>query len=476
MDNSFAFVIFGITGNLSSGMLIPALYDIAEKELLPENIHIIGNARKPMSSEEIREYIKKVLEQENRHHKHPIKPAVFESLVSKISYIDGHLDSPDFYIKLKQFLSSYSNKIFYLATYPELYPDIFENLNKTGLNTEDRGWVRLLIEKPFGYDLESARSLNQLLHKYFKEDQIYRIDHYLGKETLQNILTFRFSNGIFEPVINQDYVDHIQVTLAEDFGIGQRGGFYDKVGALKDVGQNHLLQMLTFATMDTPPEFSNDAITRERIKILKSLVPMPEKIIFGQYEGYKNEPNVDPNSKTDTFFAFKTEIDNDRFKGVPIYIRSGKNLAETVAEISIVFKTPIKRIFKHLESGEEPNVLIYRIQPNEGIVLRFLTKKPGPEVELESTYMQYCYPQKGDTHALPDPHEKLILDAIRGDQTFFNEAEEVEAQWAFIDPLAQRKSEPIIYEPGSWGPKEADKLLEEDGKSWLEPSMQFCSI
>ncbi len=481
--DSFVLIIFGITGNLSQIKLIPALYDIAEKNLLPKDTTIIGIARQPRTKEEFQKYLDQVLHAENRHHKHEIKDEVFKSLTSKMHYLDGTLDDPNFYLKLKDYLNSLEkkgkncqNRIFYLATYPDLYHAVFENLQKSGLNSKKDGWTRLMIEKPIGHNRESAKDLNRLLLKYFTEDQIYRLDHYLGKETLQNILTFRFGNGIFEPLINSETVDHIQITAAEDFGIGLRGGYYDSVGALRDVGQNHLLQMLAFATMDTPTEFSNEAITKERVKILKSLKPLPYKLVLGQYEGYLKEKDVNPKSIKDTFFAFKTEIKNDRFKGIPIYIRGGKNLSQWVTEISVVFKVPENRLIRHKMFETEPNVLIYRIQPNEGIVLKILTKKPGHDDELEPEYMQFCYKADPHGHTLLDAYEKLIFDAIRGNQIFFNDAAEVETEWEYIDNLSEKNLKPISYKPGTWGPKEADELLAEDGREWLEPSMEFCRI
>lgn len=481
--DSFALVIFGITGNLAQLKLIPVLYDMAEKNLLPDGMVIVGIARKPMSREEFQDYFHQTLHLENIHHRHEIKEQVFKKLCSKIHYLDGNVDDSAFYPKLKNYLNNLTkkgfhcnNRIYYLATYPELYRYVFEGLQKNRLNKQNGGWVRLMIEKPIGHDLKSARALNRLLLKYFSEDQIYRLDHYLGKETLQNILTFRFSNGIFEPLINKDYIDHIQITATEDFGIGGRGGYYDQMGALKDVGQNHQLQMLSFATMDAPSEFSNEAVTLERIKILRSIVPLPKKVVFGQYRGYRKEANVNPKSNTDTFYALKTQIDNDRFKDVPIYIRAGKKLNQTVTEISIIFKNPTNRLLKKSYWGEEPNVLIYRIAPNEGVVLKILTKVPGYKIRLEPAYMQYCYRIDPHKHYIPDPYERLLIDTMRGDQTFFNDAEEVEAQWTFIDPLDHARGKPFLYEPGSWGPKEADKLIKEDGRAWLEPSMDFCRI
>lgn len=475
---SLALTIFGITSNLAQIKLIPALYDMAERDLLSENLVILGNARSPMSKIAFSNYINNILHAPNIHHKHLIKTEVVNKLLKKFHYLDGNLDDYNFYIKLNETLTKINalDKIFYLATYPDLYHHIFENLQKVGLNRQTKGFVRLMIEKPIGADLKSARSLNQLLLTYFEENQIYRLDHYLGKETLQNILTFRFSNGIFEPLINKDYIDHIQITAAEDFGIGRRGGYYDVVGALKDVGQNHQLQMLSFATMDAPSEFSNEAVTAQRIKILKSLKPLPQKIVFGQYEGYRKELNVDPNSTIDTYYALKTYIENNRFQDVPIYIKAGKKLAQTVTEIAIIFKNPVNRLLKKLDCGDEPNVLIYRIAPNEGIVLKILTKTAGHETKLEPAYMQFCYRSDPHSHYIPDPYERLLFDTIKGDQTFFNDAAEVEAQWAFVDLLIKMRKKPYLYKAGSWGPKEADKLIEEDDRSWLLPSMDFCRI
>lgn len=477
---SFALVIFGITGNLAQIKLIPALYDMAEKGLLPENMSIVGISRQKMTKEEFRKYFHKVLHLDNIHHKHEIKEKVFEDLCKRIHYLEGNVEDKAFYPKLKDYLNNLTkegkecnNRMYYLATYPNLYQTIFDNMQKLGLNKENGGWVRLIIEKPIGDDLKSAKELNNLLLKYFNEKQIFRLDHYLGKETLRNILTFRFANGIFEPLINKDYIDHIQITASEDFGIGNRGGYYDKVGALKDVGQNHQLQMLAFATMDAPLEFTNAAVAKERLKILKNLIPQPENVVFGQYEGYAKEANVDPKSNTDTFYAFKTNINNERFKNVPIYVRAGKKLAQIVTEISIIFKTST-RLFKHAELGSQPNVLIYRIQPNEGIVLKILTKKPGHDFKLEPEYMQFCYKIDPSTHYIPDPYERLLTDTIRGDQTFFNDAKEVEAQWAFIDPLVKTRGKRSVYKPGSWGPRQTDELLAKDGRSWLEPSLAFC--
>jgi glucose-6-phosphate 1-dehydrogenase len=384
MTESLTLIIFGITSNLAQIKLIPALYDMEENGNMPNKLTIVGNSRKVISKKELDEYVTNVLESDNKHHKHPIKKEVLQKLLSRMHHMVGNLDDPELYPRLNNFiletdesLKQEDNRIYYLATYPELYHHVFENLQMNSMNHQEKGFVRLMIEKPIGSDLESASELNKLVLKYFDESQVYRLDHYLGKETLQNILTFRFGNSIFEPVINHEFIDHIQITASEDFGIGKRGGYFDTVGSLKDVGQNHQLQMIAFATMDAPTDLTNEAITKERIKILEKLVPIPKKVVYGQYEGYTNEENVAKDSVTDTFYAFKTFIDNSRFRDVPIYVRAGKKLKETVTEIAIVFKNPVNKLFSHLNYGDQPNVLIYRIQPNEGIVLKILTKKNG---------------------------------------------------------------------------------------------------
>lgn len=475
MDN-FSLVIFGITSNLAQIKLIPALYDMEKNGLLPLGARVIGIARKPMDQSEIDVLIKTALQTENRHHTHTIDEQVQRKLINRFTHIAGavqnHLTYKTLISTLKN--SETDNCIYYLATFPDLYPTIFDQLNTHGLLKPKQGWARLMIEKPIGNDLASARQLNDLLQRYFKPEQVFRLDHYLGKQTLQNILTFRFGNGVFEPLMNKEHIDHIQITAAEDFGIGARGGYFDSVGALKDVGQNHLLQMLAFATMNAPTEFTNEAITRSRVHILNHLVPNPDSMVLGQYQGYLSEKNVADHSKTNTYFAFKTRLDFPRLKDVPIYVRGGKMLAGSATEISVVFKNPINRLFSHLDCGDEPNVLIYRIHPNEAIVLKILVKKPGHDEELEPTYMQFCYRElAGD---LPDAYEKLLYDAIKGDQTFFTDAEEVEAEWAFIDALKADQRPLHQYEPGSWGPKAADELIEQDGRFWLTPSMAFCKI
>lgn len=469
---SFTLILFGITGNLAKIKLIPALYDLAKRDLLPKDFNVIGIGRSEMDQESFKTYLREILHTKNHHHTHEIDESIVDNLLNHIEYLKGDLTDANLYKKLKE-KTEKKNKMFYLATFPDLYPTIFENIQNQGLNTS-KPWTRLVIEKPLGTNLETAKSLNKLLLTYFVEDQIFRLDHYLGKVTMQNILNFRFGNGIFEPLNTHNYLDHIQVTAAEDFGIGDRGRYYDTVGAFRDVGQNHVLQMIALSLMEAPTHLTNEAITKRRIELLKNLVPHSNRIIFGQYEGYTKEHYIEKNSQTDTFFAFKTSINNKRFKGVPIYVRGGKMLDRTVTEVAFIFKHPINRIYKELEGGMEPNVLIYRIQPNEGIVLKILAKTPGHDLALTPSYMQFCY--KHLTDELPDPYERLLIDALRGDQTFFIDAPEAEAQWEFSDQLTKVQGKPFVYKPGTWGPKEADALIEKDGRKWLEPSVEFCQF
>ncbi|NTV30958.1 glucose-6-phosphate dehydrogenase [candidate division WWE3 bacterium] len=480
MNDSFILVIFGITSNLARIKLIPALYDLFANNELPENVSIIGVARSQQTAEEFNQYISGVLQMENRHHMHPIDPAVVLRMLQTMHYVSGDVDNPNTYQKLISLFDSLEgesianrNRIFYLATYPDLYESIFNQLKQHNMTQQTQGWVRLMIEKPIGTDMASSQKLNNLLTEYFEENQLYRLDHYLGKETMQNIISFRFANGIFEHIMNSDYIDHVQITAAEDFGIGDRGGYYDAVGALKDVGQNHLLQMLALALMDQPKSLSDSDITEKRIELFSNITTMPDRHVRGQYNGYTSEKNVHPDSITDTFFAFKVLLNDKRFKQLPIYIRGGKKLTHTVTEIAIVFKNAEDRLFATFPNGRLPNVLIYRIQPNEGIVLRLITKKPGQLSELEETYMQFCY--KLYRPSLPDPYERLILDAFHGDQTFFIDAHEVEAQWGITDPYSQKKA-PFMYEAGTWGPQEADELIKADHREWLEPSLAFCTL
>jgi len=455
--NKLKLVIFGVTSNLSKIKLIPALYGLWLRGEFPGDLQIIGLSFRERSEEEIRSFLKDSLEGKKIN----FDKNTFEKFYKLFVFRSGDLGNGEIYKDVRKLLmgKDSANIMFYLATHPSLYASVFEKLKINKLNKSDNGWVKIMIEKPIGSDYKSSKELNDLMAKYFTESQIFRIDHYLAKETIQNILTFRFHNKIFEPVWNSKYIDHIQITAAESFGAELRNAYYDSVGALRDVAQNHVLQMLALVLMKKPKQFNNKQITAERMAILSKLVPMPRSLILGQYENYSQSKIL-----TDTFFAFKTEVDTKKFSKIPIYIRGGKKLKKTVAEISI--------IFKHSKE-DKANVLIFRIQPNEGIVLEMWMKKPGLEMKSEKGTMQFCYHQLGK---LSEAYERLLLDAINGEQTFFNDAVEVEAQWKFIDNLRSIQNKVLFYKSGTWGPKEADNLIKKDGREWLEPSEELCRI
>ncbi len=477
----FALIIFGGSGDNSYQKIYPALYDIAEKGHLPQDYAIIATGRK-YTQEEFYNFFEHSLTSDNRHHKHSVDNDIFKSLEKHIYFYQGDNTDPNFYKGLSKYLDKLvaeglpcGNRLFYAGVPQSLYQTIFTNMKKSGLDKSPCGWTRVIVEKPIGEDEVSARKLDKIITSAFSEDQIFRLDHYLGKETLENALVFRFKNSIFEPMLNAKNLDHIQITSSEDFSIFKRGKFYDATGALKDVGQNHILQMLAIATMEQPKDDSDEAMIGERLKLIKSLTTDPKDIVYGQYDAgvvhgkdavaYRNEESVPKNSKTDTFFAMKAYVNNVRFKNIPVYIRAGKQMAMWLTEISYVFK------------GEEQykNVLTIRVQPNEGIAVKLFTKKPGLELKVEPTYMQFCY-----KHHFPgqtfDAYEKLLQDVFAGRHTFFNTSEEVEAQWRFIDPLSKNRTPTRFYKAGSWGPKEAFDLIEKDGRKWLEPYPAFCLI
>jgi glucose-6-phosphate 1-dehydrogenase len=449
-------VIFGVTGNLAEIKLIPALFELWNKEQISRDVNIFGLSQRARTQEELWTYVSKAVLLKHSDIGQDLVRQFFE----RFRFLSGDLSDKFVYTELRDSLSGCKgNLIYYLATLPSLYQGIFGNLDKIGLNKNSGGWVKIMIEKPIGSDYKSARNLNILLKKYYKEEQIFRIDHYLAKDTIQNILAFRFHNDVFEPAWSGKNIDHIQITIAESFGVENRNAYYDSVGALKDVGQNHALQMLVFTLMGRPRVFDNRGITSKRMGVLRNLVPDKNSLILGQYENYSKE-----NINTNTFFAFKTTLSKGKFKDVPVYIRGGKKLAKTVAEISVVFKS---------KYNEQANVLVFRIQPNEGIVFRMAVKKPGFEMKCEKGTMQFCYHQIGK---LNDAYVRLLMDAITGEQTYFNDAIEIESQWKFIDGLKASEKKVISYVSGSWGPKETDELINRDGRSWIEPSEEICRI
>ncbi len=489
-----AIVVFGATGDLTHRKLIPALYNLAVDKLLPPNFAIIGFARRPWSDDYFREEMLKGVQEFSRRKP---DPKIWESFAQNLYYVQSEFDNTEGYQKLKDFLDRLDsekgiggNRLYYLSASPSYYETIVERLGDVGLSGRSRkaeqGYTRIIIEKPFGHDLQSARELNDLLHQFFSEDQIFRIDHYLGKETVQNILVFRFANSIFEPIWNRNYIDHVQITAAESIGIEGRGKYYEESGALRDMMQSHLLQLLNLVAMEPPVAFDANSVRDEKVKVLRAIRPIrgnavADQVVRGQYgpgvidgkevPGYRQEPNVDPESITETYVAIKLFIDNWRWQGVPIYMRTGKRLKKRVTEIAIQFKQPPLLLFGQQTDGIiEPNVLALRIQPDEGISLTVSVKTPGTRLNIRPVKMEFLY-GTGFGIEPPEAYERLLLDAMIGDSTLFTRHDEVEASWAFItDILDAWKQLPPPqfpnYESGSWGPRDADRLLYRDGREW----------
>ena len=485
-------VIFGASGDLTARKLVPALYDLAAQRLLPLEFAVVGISRTEMSHEEFRKRLREALE---KHRSGGVSDDVWESFSESLFYLPGDSKNPDTYGELKSFLEELDgerdtggNRAFYLSSSPSLFSTIVERLGEAGMNEEENGsYSRLVIEKPFGRDLESARALNRDIRRYFGEHQIYRIDHYLGKETVQNILALRFSNGIFEPIWNQHYVDHVQITVAEDLGVGTRGAFYEEAGALRDIVQNHVMQVLCLTAMESPVAFDADSVREEKVKVLKAVRPIPEGevesyAVRGQYErgwvfgeevrGYREEEDVAPDSTTETYMALKVFVDNWRWAGVPFYIRAAKRMPKKATEIAVQFKPTPHTLFAHGETqGLEPNLLVIRVQPEEGISLKIGAKVPGSGFEISSVNMDLLYGTAFLEEA-PDAYQRLLLDLMLGDPTLFIRADEAEGAWGILEPImrAWSESEEIpLYPAGTWGPEEADELLAHDGRSWRRP-------
>lgn len=444
--NTFAlhptvFVILGITGDLASRKLLPALLALYSKKLLPQRFAIIGFSRRTFSREEFREFIRERLN---------VRPGQFKEedikhFLDHMSYEQGMFDDTAAYARLSHKMSSIdkgwgqcSNKLFHLSVPPTLYEGILTHISRSGLNipcSDDIGWTRILIEKPFGNDIHAARQLDKLLGKLFKEEQIFRIDHYLAKEALQNIVSFRFSNSMFEPIWNNDHVDRVHIKLYEKNTLEGRGAFYDSLGALRDVGQNHMLQMLALIAMNRPKSFSAEDIRSERAKVLKSLVPivrrvLPERVSRGQYIGYLNETGVKPESKTETFVRLEAHISTPRWKKVPFYLETGKGMEEAKAEIDVYFKNGT--------AGESQNILTFRIQPDEGIKIKFFVKTPGQGFETEPRTLKFKYSDTSLLDHIPNDYERLIRDAFIGDQTLFASTDEIMASWEYVTPILER--------------------------------------
>ncbi len=484
-------VIFGATGDLTARKLVPALFSLAQENRLPANYNIVGYARRPWSHDDFRREMLAGVSEFGRYK--PDHNSMWESFARNLLYICGNFDNSDNFTDLDAFLRQQAeqrqmpdNRVFYLAAPPQAYAEIVTNLGRSGMTTDSPGgWRRIVVEKPFGHDLESARDLNQTVHGVFKEQQVYRIDHYLGKETVQNILVLRYANTIFEPIWNRSYVDHVQISVAESVGVGNRVGFYEQAGVVRDIFQNHLLQILTLIGMEPPVAYGADAIRDEKVKVLRAIRPVKDvksQTVRAQYgdgvvegervPGYCNEPGVPPDSQTPTFAAIKWYIDNWRWEGVPFYTRSGKRMVTRATEVSIHFKRPPHLLFNAMDDEQfHSNILAIRIQPDEGISLRTEAKLPGQGMLRRSVTMDFRYGTSFGIADPPDAYERLLLDAMLGDATLFARSDEIEWAWTLVDPILQGwqgKHAPALetYESGSWGPRGAEELIERDDRRW----------
>ncbi len=467
-----AIVIFGASGDLTQRKLVPALHSLGCDDLLHPDTYLVGVARSDLPDIEFHDQLYDGVAEYAR-----LEPRVCElwnEFSQKISYLSGGYDDPETYRRLSGRLQKLDaergtrgNRLFYLAIPPQLYPVVTEQIGNAGLNHSAGGWTRIIIEKPFGHDLESAHQLNDKVHTVFDEGQVYRIDHYLGKETVQNLMTFRFANAIFEPLWNRNYVDHVQISMLEEVGVGHRAGYYDKAGVLRDMFQNHLLQLLTLTAMEPPSAFNAKALRDEKVKVLQSIRPISQNDgVWAQYQGYRDKDGVSPGSNTPTYVALKLYVDNWRWQGVPFYVRTGKHLAAKATEITLQFKKVPHLIFAE-NAGLVANSLTVCIQPDEGMHLRFETKVPGAGMRAEPVDMEFHHSDHFGEQALPEAYERLLLDAIQGDAALFARSDEIELAWRLVDPLTVEK-EPVLYTPGSWGPEMADVLLGEKGRVWLE--------
>ena len=485
-------VLFGATGDLAHRKVIPALYHLWRTDLLPHEFRLLGVSRREYGDDDFRVELRAALEKYSRIL--PIEEDTWQELSRRISYqrVD-FTDAADFDVLADRLADidredgTRGNHLYYLATQPSAFAEIVHELGRVGLDHErhEGGWRRIVIEKPFGHDLVSAIKLNREVGKVFRESQVYRIDHYLGKETVRNLLVFRFGNGIFEPIWNRRHIDHIQITVAESIGVEGRGAFYEETGASRDFLQNHLLQLMCLVAMEPPATFDADALRDEKVKVLRAITnpsdeDVPKNIVRGQFgpgwvagkpvPGYREEPEVDPESETESYVAARFTVDDWRWSGVPFYLRTGKRLPKRSTEIAIQFKEVPHKLFRDSASDPDPNLLAIRIQPDEGIMLRFAAKVPGLGIEVRSVTMDFTYGSAFSVDS-PDAYETLILDALLGDASLFTRADEVEEAWGVVTPIieawtAQPRPDFPNYEAGSWGPPEADELLARDGRRW----------
>jgi glucose-6-phosphate 1-dehydrogenase len=486
-----AVVIFGASGDLTKRKLVPALYRLAQQHLIPAEFAIIGAARQEMSDEEFRQKMREAVEQYSEEK--AVDDAVWESFAKGLFYVTGEFADVETYARVQAALEradaergTAGNRIFYMSTSPQFFGVIAEQLGAAGMAKpeEGKGWTRVIVEKPFGHDLESARALNAELAEVFDESQVYRIDHYLGKETVQNLLVFRFANSIFEPLWNRQYIDHVQITNAEAIGVEGRGGYYDSAGVLRDMIQNHVFQVTSLIAMEPPASLSANSVRDEKYKAMRAVRMIPQEsvdeyAVRGQYGagfvlgdkvvGYREEEGVGAESSTETFAALKLYFDNWRWAGVPFYIRSGKRLPKRVTEIAIQFKEVPHRLFTEMDAPLEPNVLVIRIQPNEGITLRFGAKLPGQTTRIRWVNMDFHYGSSFGV-APPEAYERLLLDCMLGDSTLYARRDMAERGWEIVTPILEAWKQPAKdfpnYEAGTWGPQAAEDLIERDGREW----------